>query len=311
MVLRLITFFLLLFFLFLPSLSATTKTKSIEPEIYSTRNLTDTLCLFGVKIDLRRDDIRERFEREFFQLLEKRGLMYILTKRYAKYKRLIEAEIKKLGVHPDLIYLVIAESKLNPRALSRAQAGGLWQFIKETGKKEGLIVNDVIDERYDIVKSTRIALLYLQRLKEEFKDWFLAASAYNAGEKRVRDAIQNQNFRDFFDLYLPEETERYIFRILAIKEIIENKEKYGIRFDQEEMYGEVSVDSITINVEKELHTASLAQWMELPYRQFRYLNLHLRRYVLPKGKYTIYFPREKRAIFLKNLKSNQSLTFEE
>ncbi|MCX7857039.1 MAG: lytic transglycosylase domain-containing protein [Deltaproteobacteria bacterium] len=273
-----------------------------EKDLYSINHLKGGLLLFNTKIDLGRDDIQERFEREFFQFLEKKGLLYLLAKRHLKYKRLIEEEIKKLEVHPDLIYLVITESYLNPRAVSKADATGLWQFIKETGKQEGLIINDVVDERYDIVKSTSIALLHLKKLYEEFGDWFIASSAYNAGAKRLREALQNQNARDFFDLYLPEETERYIFRIAAIKEILENQERYGIKVFEDEKYKEISIDYVIIRTEREIHTSFLATAMGLPYRQFRYLNLHIRKYTLPKGTYNVYFPREKRETFLRNIK---------
>lgn len=289
---------------------STLKSEKVERDIYTTGHLRN-LYLFDVKIDLFRDDLRERFEREFFQFIEKKGLMFVIVKRHMKYQKLIEEEIRRLSMHQDLIYLVIAESYLNPRAVSRAEATGLWQFIKETGRQEGLIINDVIDERYDVVKSTTTALLHLKKLYEEFKDWFIAASAYNAGVKRVKEALQNQNFRDFFDLYLPEETERYIFRILALKEVIENREKYGIKFDEKEKYREISIDYVTIRTEKELHTSSLAVSMGLPYREFRYLNLHIKKYVLPKGTYNIYFPREKREIFLKNLKLHSAVFVEE
>ncbi len=315
---RSILFILILISLQIPSYCFCTNpsARTVRPEkteigLYSTLHLSDRLYLFDVKIDLYRDDLRERFEREFFQMLEKKGLMHILVKRYLKFRKIIEGQIRNLNVHPDLIYLVIAESYLNPRAVSKAQATGLWQFIKETGREQGLIINDVIDERYDILKSTNMALLHLRKLYEEFKDWFLAASAYNAGAKRVREALQNQNARDFFDLYLPEETERYIFRILAVKEIIENRERYGVRFDEREKYKEISIDCITIKVNGEIHTSFLATAMDLPYREFRYLNLHIKKYVLPKGKYNIYFPPEKRETFIRNLMQNPSITIQE
>ncbi|MCS7280793.1 MAG: lytic transglycosylase domain-containing protein [Desulfobacterota bacterium] len=297
--------------LFILSSSAYPKPEKSERDLYTITHLRHTLYLFDTKIDLSRDDIKERFEREFFQFLDKRGLLYIIVKRYFQYRRLIEEEIKRIGLHHDLIYLVIAESYLNPRAVSKAEAQGLWQFIKETGKQEGLIINDTIDERYDIVRSTQIALLHLKKLHEEFKDWFLACAAYNAGLKRVKEAIQNQNTKDFFDLYLPEETERYIFRIVALKEIFENRERYGIKVDEKDGYKELSIDSITIRLDKELHTSILASSMGLPYRAFRYLNLHMRKYSLPKGTYNVYFPREKREFFLKNLRSIPHISIEE
>lgn len=277
---------------------------------FASSHLVGNLYLFDYPIDLLRDDIRERFEREFFWFLDRKGFLHHLIKLYMKCQKLMEEEIRKQGGHPDLIFLLVAESHLNPRALSSAGASGLWQFMRDTAKEEGLIINEVIDERYDIIRSTRVALTHLKKLYSELNDWYLAASAYNAGIKRVREALQNQNARDFFDLFLPEETERYIFRIAALKEIITNRERYGIRIDDKERYGEMSIASVTIRTEKDLHTSILASSMELPYRQFRYLNLHIRKYVLPKGTYNVYMPQEKKSVFLRNISQYQYILVE-
>lgn len=277
---------------------------------FSSSHLVGNLYLFDVQIDLTRDDLKERFEREFFWFLDRKGLLHYITKLFMKYSRLMEEEIRRQNMPYDLIFLLVAESHLNPRAVSSAGASGLWQFMRDTAREEGLIINDVIDERYDIIKSTRVALTHLKKLYLELNDWFLAASAYNAGIKRIREALQNQNARDFFDLFLPEETERYIFRIMALKELITNREKYGIKVEEKDRYGELSITSVTLRTERDLHTSILASSMELPYRQFRYLNLHLRKYVLPKGSYNIYMPYDKRPIFLRNIAQYQHISVE-
>jgi hypothetical protein len=266
--------------------------------------LPENLLLCGRKIPLAKDDTRERFEREYFQLLENRGLMTILVKRYLKYAGLINEEIQKMALPSDLIYLVTAESYLSPRAVSNANAAGLWQFIKDTGKREGLQINDCVDERYNIKRSTRAALSHLKKLYSEFGDWFIAMAAYNAGPGRLREAINNQDTRDFLDLYLPEETERYIFRIMAVKEIISNRERYGIRLYEKELYRPVMVSEVPIEVVREVPALTLARYMDLSYKAFRYLNLHLRKYHLPKGTYNINVPYEKRDIFLKRVKDS-------
>ncbi|HBE45410.1 MAG TPA: hypothetical protein DDW17_08225, partial [Deltaproteobacteria bacterium] len=130
-----------------------------------------------------------------------------------------------------------------------------------------------------------------------------AMAAYNAGSNRIKDALENQGTKDFFDLFLPEETERYIFRILALKEIITNRERYGIKIDEKELYKPFAIDAVLIKIEKELHTNALARCMDMSYRQFRYLNLHIRKYILPKGTYTINVPVEKKESFFKKLKA--------
>lgn len=270
--------------------------------------MPDNISLCDKKISLAREEMRERFEREYFQFLENRGLVTILVKRYTKYFGFINTEIQKMALPPDLIYLVITESYLNPRAVSQAQAGGMWQFMKETGKKEGLTINDHVDERFNIKRSTRAALTHLKRLYGEFGDWFIAMAAYNAGAGRLKEAIENQGTRDFFDLYLPEETERYIFRIMAIKEIVSNREKYGIVFSEKELYKPLAISEITIEAVREVPVLTIAKYGDLSYKAFRDLNVHLRKYRLPKGIYIINIPTEKRDVFVKRLKDSAYIT---
>jgi len=274
-----------------------------EVDIFNLDALPDNLTLCDKKIPIYREDVRERFEREFFQLLENRGQLTLIVKRYLKYLNTINEEIQKMALPSDLIYVAITESYLLPRSLSRANAAGIWQFIKETGKREGLYINDNLDERYNIKKSTRSALVHLKKLYGEFGDWLIAIAAYNAGPARLKEAMEHQGTRDFLDLYLPEETERYVFRILAVKEIILNRERYGIKIDEKELYKPLSLSEITLETDREIHTSILAKAMELPYRTFRIHNLQIRRYRLPKGTYRVNVPVEKKEIFLKHLKS--------
>lgn len=270
--------------------------------IYSLDGLPETLILCDKKIPIFSDNIRERFEREFFQLLEDRGLLTLIVKRYFKYQSMINLETQKMSLPTDLIYLVITESYLNPRAVSRASAAGLWQFMKETGKGEGLQIDDYVDERYNIKKATKSALTYLKKMNSDFGDWLLAMAAYNGGPGRVKDAIENQNTKDFFELFLPQETERYIFRIMALKEIVLNREAYGIKIDDKDLYKPIIINEIIIETGKDVHVAILSKCMDEPFKIFRDNNLHLKKYRLPKGTYSINIPYEKKDIFLKNLK---------
>ncbi len=273
-----------------------------EVDIFNLDAMPESLMLCYKKIPIYREDVRDRFERELFQLLENKGLLTLIVKRYLQYMNMINEEIQKMALPSDLIYLAITESYLLPRSLSRANAAGIWQFIKETGKREGLSINDHLDERYNIKKSTRSALTHLKRLYGEFGDWLIAMAAYNAGPARLKEAIEHQGTRDFLDLYLPEETERYIFRILAMKEIILNRERYGIRVDEKELYKPLSLVEVALETDREIHTNILAKAMELPYRTFRTYNLQIRKYRLPKGTYRINVPAEKKETFLKHLK---------
>jgi len=271
-------------------------------EIYNLDGLPDALVLCDKKIPLFRDDIRERFEREFFQFLENKGLLTIIIKRYFKYSNMINEETQKMGLPSDLVYLVITESYLNPRSSSKANAAGMWQFMKETGKREGLYINDNIDERYNMKKATKSALAHLKRLHGTFGDWLIAIAAYNAGAGRLREAMENQGTRDFFELYLPEETERYIFRILSLKEIVLNKERYGLNLSGKDLYKPILIREVLLETDREIHTSILAKCMDVPYKIFRDYNLQIRKYRLPKGVYSINVPYEKQETFLKKLK---------
>ncbi len=276
-----------------------------ESQFYRLDHVAEGLVLCNRKIPMAREDVRERFEREYFQLLENRGLLTIVVKRYLKYAGAINEEIRKMALPGDLIFVVVTESYLNPRAVSKANAVGMWQFIKETGVKEGLHVNDHVDERYNVKKATRSALTHLKKLHGHFGDWLIAMAAYNAGRARLQEAIDNQETREFFDLYLPEETERYIFRILSLKEIVTNRERYGLDFTDKELYKPQYLQEVSFETHREIHALTLAKAMDLTYKAFRDLNVHLKRYRLPKGIYTVNVPPEKSEIFLKRLKNLQ------
>ncbi len=267
----------------------------------------DRLSLCDKQIPLSNEDAREAFEREFYQFLDNKGLLTILVKRYEKFLNVVSEELDKTAMPSDLIYLAIAESYLNPRAVSKASAGGLWQFVKDTGKREGLFIDEQIDERYSVTRSTRCALGYLNKLHAEFGDWFVAMAAYNAGEARLKEIIQNQNTKDFFEMFLPEETERYVYRVAALKEILANPRKYGLLIEKADYYKPYAVVEVTVDLERETHTALLAQAMDLPYRTFRQYNLHIRKYRLPRGVYHLCIPIEKKETFLKRIKMNQGI----
>ncbi len=279
-----------------------------QADLFNLDALPDHLVLCDKKIPIYKEDVRERFEREFFQLLEKKGLLSVIVKRYFKFLPMISEEAQRMGVPQDLIYVAITESYLNPRSLSRANAAGMWQFIRETGKREGLQVNEYIDDRYNVKRSTRSALTHLKRLHGEFNDWLLAMAAYNSGPGRVREVIENQGTRDFFEMYLPEETERYIFRVLAIKEIVSNRERYGIRINSKELYRPLVLSEVTVEASRDFHSSILPKAMDMSYRAFKMNNLHIRRYRLPRGTYRINVPSEKRDPFIKKLKAYDYIT---
>ena len=188
--------------------------------------LPETLTLCGEKIPLEDEEIRERAEREFYLLLQQPGQVILYLKRAGRYFDMYEEEIKKAGMPDDLKYLSVAESALF-QARSSVGAIGLWQFMKETGQKMGLYIDDLVDERRHPQKSTVAALKYLRQGYQSHKSWLLTLAGYNMGHTGIKESLAFQSANDYFDLFLNEETSRFIFRIAIIKEIMSNPNKYG------------------------------------------------------------------------------------
>ncbi len=212
----------------------------ISPEIPTSVNL----C--GSKINLDRNDMYERFDRELTSLMYSHGSTLLTLKRANKYFPVIAPILKANGVPADLIYLACAESSLNPRAYSPAKAAGLWQFLASTAKQYGLEVNDEIDERYNIEKATAAACRYLKKGLEKYGDWPTVMASYNAGMARISGELDKQIADNSFDLFLNDETSRYVFRIMALKAILENPSAYGYQINPDQLYR--STDCRTVNV---------------------------------------------------------------
>ncbi|MFA6458011.1 MAG: lytic transglycosylase domain-containing protein [Patescibacteria group bacterium] len=185
----------------------------------------------GEKVPLDDFYVRESWEKEFLVTLASDYQNILYLKRAPKYFPTIESELKQRGLPDDLKYLAVAESALREDVTSSAGAVGLWQFVPATAEKYGLRVDDAIDERNNFEKSTPAALDYLEFLHEKFSSWTLAAAAYNSGENGLARRIDEQLVDDYYDLYLNDETSRYLFRILAVKEIMRDPEKYGYELD--------------------------------------------------------------------------------
>jgi hypothetical protein len=159
----------------------------------------------------------------------------LLLKRANRYFTILEPLLAKYNLPDDFKFLALAESGFTDET-SSVGAAGIWHFMRTTGKEYGLEINDNVDERYNIEKSTKVAAEYLIKAKEKLGSWTLAAAAYNAGNRGVSRRLEAQEVSNYYDVKLPDETERYIFRILALKEIITNPKKYGFIFDKEDLY---------------------------------------------------------------------------
>lgn len=201
----------------------------------------------GNKIDLDRVDMYERLDRELTAMSYTHGNTLLLLKRANKYFPEIIPILKKQGVPEDIIYLACIESTLNPRAYSAAKAAGLWQFIPSTAKHYGLEVNEFVDERYNTEKATVAACRYLKDAYKKYGNWESVAASYNGGMARITKELAAQGATTAYDLYLVDETSRYMFRLLAMKLIMENPREYGFTLQSDQLYQPVRTESVEVN----------------------------------------------------------------
>ena len=203
-------------------------------------HLPDTLNFADESIPMTSPDLRERLDRELLVNTYWQSNMMLLHKRSNKYFPEIERILEEEGVPTDFKYLAVIESGLE-NVRSPAGAKGFWQIMRTTGKESGLEINSNVDERYHLELSTRVAATYLKKAKKKFGSWILAAAAYNRGMTGINRNLNTQKVNGYFDLLLGQETSRYVFRILAVKEIIENPSRYGYIFNENDLYKSIPV----------------------------------------------------------------------
>ncbi len=214
----------------------TTYNKTEEKETVKKENYFPTNIDFaGEKTPLTISDVRERFDRELLVNSNLDATTKIIIKRANRAFPVIEPILKRYGVPDDFKYLAVIESGL-VNAVSPAGARGVWQFMPDTGKERGLEINDLVDERYHLEKSTEAACRYLQDAYKKFGSWTLAAASYNGGVTGVNRQITFQGVDNYYDLLLTDETSRYVFRILALKEIMQHPVQYDFAMIPQELY---------------------------------------------------------------------------
>ena len=195
---------------------------------------------------MERFDVKESLDRELLS----NAYFHSQTIRYIKlaprYFSVIEPILKEKGIPDDFKYLAVAESGFNPRAISSARAIGFWQFMKGTAQDYGLEVNNLVDERYHIEKSTRAACQYLLDSYEKFESWTLVAASYNRGRTGIQKQLTRQKTDNYYDLLITTETARYVYRITALKLIMENPESYNFYISDEEKYPVIPTKDIVI-----------------------------------------------------------------
>ena len=191
-------------------------------------------------------DVQERLDKEMITNMNYHTNTTLVIKRANKVFPIIEPILAKYGVPDDFKYLAVIESSL-VNAVSPAGARGVWQFMPATAKEKGMEVSDEVDERYHLEKSTEAACKYLLVAKEKFGSWTLAAASYNGGMNGISKKMEEQQVDNYYDLLLTEETSRYVFRILALKEIMKNSDKYGFRIPNEALYYNIPTRKLVID----------------------------------------------------------------
>jgi hypothetical protein len=245
----------------------------------------------GEPVPLEDPDVRERMEREVLGVLADPHQVILWIKRSRQYLTPIEATLRKHHLPDDLKYVAIAESALRPHAGSPKGAMGFWQFIESTGRKYGLQVDSEKDERRNLSTSTDAAIAYLRELRDMFGSWTLAVAAYNMGENGLRSDISQQNTRDYYRLYLPLETQRYVFRILTAKLILRNPEPYGFRLEPEDIYPPVASERIALETDREISLLTVAQAADTHVKLIKDLNPEIRGYRLMPGQHRLLVPK--------------------
>lgn len=252
-----------------------------------------TLSFAGEKVPLERWDVKERLDRELLFNYYNEANVLFLMKLANKYFPVIEERLAKAGVPDDFKYLCVAESNLLAGAKSAVGATGFWQFMNGTAPGYGLKINSEVDFRQDLEKSTDAACAYLKNAYAKFGSWTAAAASYNCGVGGYNGQATYQGTTHYYDLLLPEETNRYIFRILAFKQLLEHAGDYGFNLNADEKYTLPETRSVTVSTT----IPNLAQWAAANgtnYKMLRLLNPWLRGRsltVAPGSSYNLKLPR--------------------
>lgn len=247
-----------------------------------------TYTFAGQTISFDRPDLYERMDRELLAFSYMHSTSTLMLKRSAKYFPTVEKILKEQGLPDDLKYIMVIESNLEPSALSRAGAAGLWQLMAVTAREMGLEVNANVDERYNTEKATRAACKFLKDAYAKYGDWLTVAASYNGGQGGISTKLKTQRQKRAVDLWLVEETARYPFRVMAAKMLFEHPEQFGFIVNPEDRYEPVRVRDI---VETTNPIEDLVQFAEdhgTSYAQLKRANLWLREAKLNNSSHRLY-----------------------
>lgn len=245
------------------------ETKLINDYNVYALQVPDDLNFAGEPVPLNNPDILERMDRELLVNTYWQSNGLLMFKRAKKYFPIIEPILAKYNIPDDFKYLAVIESGLT-NAVSPAGARGVWQIMKKTGKENGLEINTNVDERYNLEKATEVACKYLLKSKTKLGSWTLAAAAYNGGNAGVSKRLKEQNVNNYYDLLLGEETGRYVFRIVALKEILSHPDKYGFNFREKDLYNSIP----TFKVEVDTAVSDFSKFAQHFGINYKILKLH-------------------------------------
>lgn len=232
--------------------------------------LPENLNFAGESVPIHIPDVYERMDRELMVNAYWHSNSLLMIKRVNKYFPIIEPILKKHNVPADFKYIAVIESGLI-NATSPAGAKGIWQIMKSTAKDFKLEVNNNVDERYHLEKTTELACKYFLEAKEKFGSWTLAAASYNSGRARIARYLSTQQVDNYYDLLLGEETGRYVFRILAMKELLNNPERYGFEVPETHMYKRVVTRKLPVDTAIS-NLASFAKMHQVNYKELKIFN---------------------------------------
>lgn len=287
--------------------SSINEVQNTTPQVLSMTasvDVPDEMTFAGEKIVFDRYDIRERMDRELNSFTYFHSTTLLLFKRANRVFPIIEPILKQQGLPDDLKYLAVIESSLYHRAVSPANAAGLWQFISSTGKSYGLEITSEVDERYHIEKSTVAASGYLKKARGQYGSWSAAALSYNGGMGRITSEMSKQQTNNALDLWLVDETSRYYFRMLAIKLIFENPKKYGFVIEPNQLYKPMKFKEVRVSSSINDLTV-FAKQNGITYAQLKDFNSWLRdsKLLNKSGKtYTILIPTKESLYYKKGEK---------
>lgn len=208
-------------------------------------NIPDNLAFADEKVPVQILDVHEKLDRELLVNTYWQSNTLLYLKRSNKYFPIIEPILKEHGIPDDFKYLAVIESGLTP-IVSPAGAAGFWQIMKSTGKEMGLEINSEVDERYHVAKATHVACKYLQDAYDRFGSWTLAAASYNMGMGGLNRQLTKQQVGSYYDLKLNSETGRYVYRIMAAKEILSDPNKYGFQYRENQLWNGVQTEEVKV-----------------------------------------------------------------